>query len=347
MKNLQTSFWMERKWRCVLLGKPKVHLEDFNDMLNFELEQTQERMLEMEFSMMEPFPNHKFKLYEGQQLMDMVESIRQCGILLPIILWHTKDERYIILSGHNRCNAARLVGLKKAPVIIKEDLTYEEAVLIVTESNLRQRSFGDMSHSERAYCLAQHYDALKAQGKRNDLLNEIEILINPHISGGDSTSVQCEQKLENREKVGQEYGLSASKVGRYIKIASLIEPLLTYVDSGEIPFLAAYNLSFIEDTKRQEKIAELMEANHYKINIKKAEVLRNYYETQKLKDAVITQILSGEKTKKPKSNRVQSFKVKPAVITKYFTVDQSSKEIEDIIEQALALYFENKKEGTA
>lgn len=346
------------------MGRPRVSLEDFSDMLNFEPEQkklatsvlgmdgsfdtTQMHggILEMDFTEMKPFPDHKFKLYEGQQLVDMVESIRQFGILLPIILWHNEAGQYIILSGHNRCNAARLAGLDKGPVIVKENLTYEEAVLIVTETNLRQRSFGDMSHSERAYCLAQHYQALKSQGKRNDLLAEIEILLNPHESGENLTSVQVEQKLENREKVGKEYGLSASKVGRYIKIATLIEPLLMRVDTGEIAFLAAYDLSFIEDTKKQQQIAELIESDNYKVDMKKAELLRSYYEAGKLNETTVMQILSGEKTGKPKRNKPQPFKVKPAVITKYFTNGQSVREIEDTIEKALALYFEKEREGT-
>lgn len=341
------------------MGKPRVNLEDFSDMLHFDTEQEKAvtdtpaaasaqgevpepaGILEMDFARMEPFPNHKFKLYEGQQLADMVESIRQFGVLLPIILWRNEDGEYIILSGHNRHNAALLAGLTKGPVIIKENLTYDEAVLIVTETNLRQRSFGDMSHSERAYCLAQHYEALKSQGRRNDLLDEIEMLLNPHESRENPTSVQVEQKLESREKVGQEYGLSASKVGRYIKIATLIEPLLMRVDTGEIPFLAAYDLSFIGDADQQHQIAELIESDNYKVDMKKAELLRSYYETGKLNDTTAVQILSGEKTRKPKTNKPQPFKVKPAVITKYFTAGQSAKEIEDTIDRALALYFEN------
>ena len=96
--------------------KPKARFVDFEEMIS---------ILEMEFSQMESFPNHRFRLYEGQQLDDMVESIRQFGILLPIILWHTEDGRYIILSGHNRKNAAQLAGLTQGPVIIRENLTHE------------------------------------------------------------------------------------------------------------------------------------------------------------------------------------------------------------------------------
>ncbi|GLB31626.1 hypothetical protein LAD12857_35490 [Lacrimispora amygdalina] len=329
------------------MAKPKVIIEDFADMLNFEPEQNtalapvQGGITEMDFSLMEPFPNHRFKLYEGQQLADMVDSVHQFGILLPIILWHTEDGRHLILSGHNRRNAGQLAGLIKGPVIIKENLTHDEAVLIVTETNLRQRSFSDMSHSERAYCLAQHYEALKSQGKRNDLLQEIERLLNPHDSDENSTSVQLEQKLESREKVGQEYGLSASKVGRYIKISTLIEPLIAKVDTGEIAFLAAYDLSFVENRNQQQQISDLMESEGYKVDMKKAELLRSYYETGKLTDTTMVQILSGEKTRKLKSNKPQPFKVKATVISKYFTNEQSPKEIEDTIDKALTMYFEN------
>ncbi|MGC6175154.1 ParB N-terminal domain-containing protein [Lacrimispora sp. 38-1] len=333
--------------------KPKARFVDFEEMISIEPQQdtapapVQGSILEMDFSQMESFPNHRFKLYEGQQLADMVESIRQFGILLPIILWHTEDEQYIILSGHNRKNAAQLAGLTQGPVIIRENLTHEDAVLIVTETNLRQRSFSDMSHSERAYCLAQHYEALKSQGKRSDLLAEIETLLNPHGFEENSTSVQVEQKLESREKVGQEYGLSASKVGRYIRISNLIEPLIAKVDTEEISFLAAYDLSFVEDTAKQQQIADLMDSDSYKVDMKKAELFHSYYETGKLTDTAIVQILSGEKTRKPKSSKPQPVKIKSAVISKYFTAQQTQKEIEETIDKALALYFENQNKEVA
>ncbi|QNK42193.1 ParB N-terminal domain-containing protein [Caproicibacter fermentans] len=327
--------------------KPKAPLINFDDMLGIEPKQdtapapVQGGILEMDFNLMEPFPKHLFKLYEGQQLADMVDSVRQFGILLPIILWHTEDGRYIILSGHNRKNAAQLAGLTKGPVIIRENLTLQEAVLIVTETNLRQRSFSDMSHSERAYCLAQHYEAMKCQGKRNDLLQEIEALMNPHGISENGTLAEPQHRLKSREKLGQNYGLSRDKVAKYIRISNLIEPLISRVDKEEIPFLAAYDLSFVEDSAKQQQIADLMESDSYKVDMKKAELFHSYYETGKLNDTAIVQILSGEKTRKPKSNKPQPVKIKPAVIFKYFTPQQSRQEIEETIDKALALYFEN------
>jgi ParB family chromosome partitioning protein len=333
--------------------KPKARFVDFEEMLSIEPQQdtapapAQGGILEMDFSLMESFPNHRFKLYEGQQLVDMVESIRQFGILLPIIIWHTDDGRHIILSGHNRKNAAQLAGLTQGPVIIRENLTYEDAVLIVTETNLRQRSFSDMSHSERAYCLAQHYEALKSQGKRNDLLEEIEMLLNPHGSEENSTSSEVQTKSRSDTKLGQDYGLSRDKVAKYIRISNLIDSLILRVDTGEIAFLAAYDLSFVEDTAKQQQIADLMDSDSYKVDMKKAELFHSYYETGKLTDTAIVQILSGEKTRKPKSSKPQPVKIKSAVISKYFTPQQTQKEIEETIDKALALYFENQNKEVA
>lgn len=289
---------------------------------------------EMALSQMQPFPEHKFKQYSGERLNDMVESIKEFGVLMPIILWH-KDDDYFILSGHNRANAAKLAGLTEVPVIIKENLTYEEAVLIVTETNLRQRSFSDLSESEKAYSLAQHYEAMKSQGKRNDLLREIDSILNS------ATSVQLEQKLENRSKLGSEYGLSATNVTRYIRISSLIPELLELLDNGKIAFLSAYTLSFITDNTLQQEIYNSVNYG-FKLDMKKANQLRETFEQGHLTESMITLILSGNLEKK--ETKTKAVKIKPELTQKYFA-DKSQKEIDNIIEKALALYFGGQDEN--
>ena len=118
-----------------------------------------------------PFDKHPFKLYEGQRFTDMVDSVRVNGILLPIIVRpHIKEGKFEILSGHNRVAAAKEAGIKETPVIIRKNLTDDEALLIVTETNLIQRSFADLKHSEKAISLATHYEAMKMKpGYRSDL----------------------------------------------------------------------------------------------------------------------------------------------------------------------------------
>lgn len=115
------------------------------------------------------FHNHPFHLYEGERLNDMVESIREHGVLNPVIVLKT-DDGYEMLSGHNRANAAKIAGLSKVPAIIKVGLSESEAYVYVIETNLMQRSFAELLPSEKAAVMAAHYDKVCCQGKRNDII---------------------------------------------------------------------------------------------------------------------------------------------------------------------------------
>jgi len=272
-----------------------------------------------------PYSRHPFKLYEGKGLADMVESVKEFGIITPVIVRHIDEEKYEILSGHNRVNAARLVGLDVIPVLIKNNLSDEEAILIVTETNLQQRSFSELSHSERAICLAQHYAAMKCQGRRNDLINEIETLMD--------TSSQLGTKSRTDEKIASENGLSKNTVARYIRISALIPSLLLYLDVGKIAFLTAYQLSFIEDENSQNRIAEYVQSG-YKVDMKKAEILREYYENGDLTDETISQVLS---CKNPTERK--SFKLSAEILDGFFNAEQGKNEIEQIIINALQFYY--------
>ena len=139
----------------------------------------------------------------------------------------------------------------------------EEATLIVTETNFMQRSFSDLSHSERAYTLEQHYKALKCQGKRNDLLQEI----------GNLMKNGTEKSEYNIEKVGNEYNLSKDTVARYMRLAKLNEDLLQKVDNESLSFMVAYNISFIEDETLQQKINFILN-NGQKISLEKSQKLK-------------------------------------------------------------------------
>lgn len=166
---------------------------------------------------LKPFSNHPFKLYQGDRLKDMIESIKEHGIITPVIV-RPIDDGYEILSGHNRVNAAKLAEIENVPVVIKENLTDEEAMLIVTETNLIQRSFNDLSHSERARVLTEHYKAIKEQGKKNDLIDEIEKLSNTDEINEKSDLGQFGPKIFSREKVANSYDLSPRAVSRYLKV---------------------------------------------------------------------------------------------------------------------------------
>ena len=123
----------------------------------------------------QPFHDHPFRLYEGDRLEDMVQSIREYGVLNPVIV--RKIARgYEMLAGHNRTNAAKIAGLTEVPAIVKTDLSDEDAYVYVIETNLLQRSFAELLPSEKAAVLVARYEKISSQGKRNDIRQEIEAL---------------------------------------------------------------------------------------------------------------------------------------------------------------------------
>ncbi|MDK2919950.1 MAG: ParB family transcriptional regulator, chromosome partitioning protein [Candidatus Petromonas sp.] len=300
-------------------------------------------VIELDIDTLKPFHNHPFKIYEGKRLDDMVQSIKEMGVMLPIIVRKSENETYEILSGHNRVNAARLAGLDKVPAVIKDNLTDDEAMLVVTETNLMQRSFSDMLPSERAKSLKAHHDALSQQGVRTDLINEIKNLVNADKIEDSETSSQVAKKLTSLEKVGQNYDLSKDTVARYIRLNYLIDELLKKVDDGEIAFIPAVSISYLNENE-QGLVHEITNENNYKVDLKKAELLKAYSKSGKLNPETIEGILSGEIDQKKKKKKASVFKLKRELIYRFFDENQKSKEIEEIIEKALEMYFDQNKE---
>jgi ParB family chromosome partitioning protein len=276
----------------------------------------------------------------------MVQSIKDHGVITPLIVRQLEDGRLEILSGHNRANAAKMANLIKIPIVIKEELTDEEAMLIVTETNLIQRSFSELSHSEKARILTERHNAIKEQGKRVDLINEIEMLSNTYKIHENSTSDQVGHQVKSRDKIGDKYDLSGTTIARYLRIDSLTKELKQRVDKNEIPFTAAVDLSFL-NKNHQEIVETILEDYSYKIDLKKSEVLKNYAQARNLNYDKAKEVLSGKYFNRPK--KVKNFKLKSKLVNKFFKEDQTQKEVEEIIEIALELYFsqeaeENKEE---
>ncbi|MDR2903976.1 MAG: chromosome partitioning protein ParB, partial [Clostridiales bacterium] len=247
---------------------------------------------------------------------------------------------YEILSGHNRAAAAKAAELETIFAIIREGLTDDEALLIVTETNLLQRSFADLSHSERAVTLTMHHDAIKKQGRRTDLIQEIENMVNASNSNEFSTSSPMAKKLTSMDKIGHDYALSKDSVARYLRINKLIAAHKTRLDNGELAIRAAVSLSYLSE-EQQRIIDDILDSSHYKIDMKKADALRQTAEKKELLHEDVEQILSGEK--KTKAARPAGFKLKSRIMTKYFTPGQRQDEIESTIIQALDFYYAHKK----
>jgi ParB family chromosome partitioning protein len=189
-----------------------------------------------------PFKAYPFRPYEGERLDDMVASIKKNNVIVPIIVRRLADTLEI-LSGHNRVNAAKLAGLDKVPALVLDDVSDEDAMAYVVETNLVQRSFSDMCHSEKAAVLALHHSKMFSQGKRNDILKQTKMLENPHEYKDSGTFRQIGEKSRSDKSLAEMYSLSARTVSRYLRIQLLIPQLKSLLDNGNIPLIPAVTLS--------------------------------------------------------------------------------------------------------
>ena len=280
--------------------------------------------------MLIPYHNHKFEMYSGERLDDMVESIKENGVLSPIIVQPTNDGKYEILIGHNRWNASKIAGLPTVPAIIKEGLSPDEAEMYVIESNLMQRGFNNLKISEQAEVIAMRYDKMFSQGKRNDIIRELQLIENP------DSAEESEQPKSSREKVGEEYGLSRNSVARLVRVSKLIGSLKELVDNGTIAIRTAVNLSYLSE-QAQSDVADLATDN--KIDMKKSEQLKTQAdENGDIPHDTIVRIITGIAEDKPKP---KSVKISNDTFTRYFESDTKPAEITETIEKALAYYFAN------
>lgn len=283
-----------------------------------------------------PYHDHKFELYTGERLDDMVASIKENGVLSPIIVQPDGDG-YEILIGHNRWNASKLAGLPSVPAIVKTGLTEEEQILFVVESNIIQRGFDNLRISEQAAAIAIRHKEMFSQGKRNDIIRELALLENPDADI--STLTPVESKLDSGKAVGAEYGLSKGSVIRLMRIDKLINEMKALVDSGDISIRAGVELSFLSENA-QNVVAE--QAEDFKIDMKKAKALHDAADKEgNIDTALIVRIITGTADVKPKP---KSVKISDDVYSRYFTADMKKKEVTETIEKALAFYFANMED---
>jgi ParB family chromosome partitioning protein len=270
-----------------------------------------------------PFANNPFKLYEGQRLEDMVESVKANGVRSPIIVRpYTEEGKYEILDGHNRVNTSRLAKREDIPAIVREGLTDEQAELIVSESNLLQRSSADLKPSEKANAIAMYYAAIKKNpGYRTDLLKEIE----------EPSDAPVGHRKKTRDKVAEKYGLGKTEIVRNVRAAMLITAFKNRLDNG-MSMRAAESLSYLRE-KEQEILDNVL--GDRKITMKQAETLKKTSQEKELDKDSIEKILEPEDS----SKKIKTLKLGEEFLSAYFTKEQSEKEIQKIIEEALTRYF--------
>ncbi len=302
-----------------------------------------------------PYHNHKFKLYEGERLEDMVQSIKTNGVLNPIIARPASEiGKYEILAGHNRCNAARLAGLTVLPCIVKICLTDEEAEIYVVETNLMQRGFNDLRISEQATVIAYQHSKMFTDEKAEAIRTEIQNLENGEYTEDNSGNVYINENGKSKLAiVGTEYKLSKNSVARLVRISKLTEELLPSIDLKLLPVRAGVEFSYISKNAqkaifeyfKETVVRDGKEYQAVRIDMKSAPALRELFTDfdGSVKTAV-KMLESYSKVAEDKPKKPKPRKLNADIYVKYFDEEDTNEYVNNIIDEALQMYFEREKE---
>ncbi len=270
----------------------------------------------IELASLRPFSRHPYKVRDDDAMHEMVESVKQYGVLSPAIARLLPDGGYELVSGHRRKRACELAGMETMPVIVRE-LDDDAAAILVVDSNLQRE---DLLPSERAFAYKLKLEALQHQGQRKDL-----------------TSVQLEPKLRARDVVAQEAGESSGiQVQRYIRLTEFIPPLLDMVDERRIAFNPAYELSFLTRDEQQ-LLLDAMDSEQATPSLSQAQRLKQFSQRGELDAAVMRAIMSEEK------KEVERVTLKGDTLRKYFPASYTPKRMEETIIRLLEQWQRQQK----
>lgn len=339
-----------------ILNSAAADSKEENTMRKFNIDafiSQQAQLKEISVDLLIPYHNHKFKLYEGERLEDMVNSIKANGILMPIIVRPAPNDtgKYEILAGHNRCNAAKLAGLQTVPGIVKEGLSDDEAEMYVIETNTMQRGFADLSVSEQAAVIAMRHSRMFDPVKREEIAKELT-----EFENTDSEETEKKSKLAI---TGEEYSLSKNTVARLIRVNALLEACDKFtlaVDSKDLSVRAAVELSYIHQNAlefifekyRKGVVIDNVWHDTVIISMSTAEWLREIFTDFRGSKEQAERLFWDANTEKTK-NSIDSITAKPIKISipsdtfrKYFNEETKPDEAANIIDKALQMYFSQK-----
>ena len=297
---------------------PKVTIDEFFTTQEERNEQKLERVQNISISKISDFPNHPFKVRDDEQMFETIESIKQHGVLVPAIVRPKEDGTYEMVSGHRRKRACELAQIQELPCIVR-NLTNDEATIIMVDSNLQREQ---ILPSERAFAYKMKLDAIKRQGKRNDL-----------------TSTQLVQKL-SVERIADETGESRESVRRYIRLTELIPELLQMVDNQYLKekgnmtmaLIPAVEISYLKPNE-QDMLLEAIETSLATPSTPQAKRLREESEQGTLTEEKIQDILDEEKP-----NQKEQVKFKYEKVKQYFPSGYTIQQMESVIEKLLQKY---------
>ena len=275
-----------------------------------------EQRTELPLSDLHPFEGHPFKVLDDELMEQTVESIKQIGVVSPLIVRPDPEGGFEILSGHRRLHAAQLAGLETVPVIVKE-MDDDAAIIFMVDSNLQREN---ILPSERAFSYKMKLEAIKHQGER-----------------GEETSSQVGMKLQSLDIVGQEAGDSRNQVHRYIRLTNLIPEILDMVDEKKIAFNPAVELSYLKPSEQK----EFLEAMDY------AQASPSLSQAQRLKklsqEGGCTLDAMCEVMNEIKKDELDHVTIKNEVLRKYFPKSYTPKQMQDTIIRLLEKWQRSKQ----
>ena len=297
-----------------------ISLKGYDDIFSTDqsrAEAQQERVQEIPLSELHPFEGHPFRVVDDEEMMKTAESVRDFGVLTPAIVRPDPDGGYEIVSGHRRHRASELAGKETMPAIVR-DLDDDAAIILMVDANLQRES---ILPSERAFAYKMKLDAIKHQGERTDL-----------------TSTQVAQKL-SVEKVGEDAGVSKDTIRRYIRLTELIPELLDMVDTGQIKFNPAVELSYLA-SEEQKDFLSAMDYAQAAPSLSQAQRIKKLAQAGECTLDAMCEIMN--EIKKGELDRV-TFKTDS--LRKYFPKSYTNKQMEDKIIQLLEQWQKKREKS--
>ncbi len=306
--------------------------EAYNDLFSTQEERDNAGrtfVIDLDPAEISDFPNHPFHVRMDEEMERLVESVRERGVLSPVLVRPMPDGGYQMVSGHRRKMAAELAELPTVSCIVRE-LTDDEAVIIMVDSNLQREQ---VLPSEKAFAYKMKLDAMKRQAGRPSKENGATVL--PHFSGKKSRELLAEQSGESHEQIR-----------KYIRLTNLIPELLDMVDNSvlkekdklQMALRPAVELSYLSEDE-QRTLLETMTIDDCTPSHAQAIKMRDFSEKGKLNADVILSIMQEEKP-----NQVEQFKMPKERISKFFSPGTPAQKIEDTIVKALEMYLRRQRE---
>ena len=264
-----------------------------------------------------PFPDNPFHVVEDETLSELAESIKEFGIVTPIITRPKEDGNgYEVIAGQRRVRASELAGINTVPAFVLP-LDRDRAIITLVDSNLQREN---ILPSERAFAYRMKSEAMKRQGFRTDL-----------------TSSQVVTKLRTDDKVAQGFGVGRMTVQRFIRLTELIPPILQMVDEGKIALTPAVELSFLKKDE-QENLFATMESEEATPSLSQAQRMKQLSQNGRLDMDMIFAIMTEEK-----GNQKETLKINTSKLKKYFPKGTTPKQMEDTIIKLLERELQRKR----